>query len=70
MVPTTVTRSPVWGPDDLEGREAKRDLLTTRLLLGKVDEFGPCMPSPWGVGGGRAVMIDSDDAQSHLQWLI
>lgn len=49
-----------------EGREAKRGLLTTRLLLREGDESEPFMPS---LGGGGAVMTDSDDAQSQLQQL-
>ena len=47
-------------------REAKRDLVTTRLLLREGDESEPFMPS---LGGAGAVMTDSDDAQSPLQQL-
>ena len=40
--------------------------MTTRLLLREGDESEPFMPS---LGGGGAVMTDSDDAQSPLQQL-
>ena len=53
----------VWGGGC---REAKRDLVTTRLLFREGDESEPFMPS---LGGAGAVMTDSDDAQSPLQQL-